>query len=130
MPRSNVLAVDDRPENLVAIDSILKDLEIQLFKAFSGQEALEKVIKEEFAMVLLDAHMPEMDGFETARMLRSIKKTQNIPIIFVTAINREEQHIFEGYSSGAVDYMFKPSLASAKRIRHGRTSRKIHSFGG
>jgi two-component system, sensor histidine kinase len=103
-----ILIVDDRPENLVAMEAVLEDFDIRIHKATSGNEALSKLLKEDYALILLDVQMPDMDGFETARLMKGSEKTRNIPIIFVTAINKEEKHIFEGYDSGAVDYLFKP----------------------
>ena len=106
--RTNVLIVDDRPENLLALESLLENPSLNILKANSGNEALSLVLQHDFALVLLDVQMPEMDGFETAELMRSSKKTKHIPIIFVTAISKEQQHIFKGYEAGAVDYLFKP----------------------
>lgn len=103
-----ILIVDDRPENLVAMEAVLEDFGVYIDKATSGNEALSKLLKEDYALILLDVQMPDMDGFETAKLMKGSEKTRNIPIIFVTAINKEEKHIFEGYDSGAVDYLFKP----------------------
>lgn len=103
-----ILIVDDRPENLVAMQAILEDFDIRIHKATSGNEALSKLLKDDYALILLDVQMPDMDGFETARLMKGSERTKNIPIIFVTAISKEEKHIFEGYDSGAVDYLFKP----------------------
>ena len=104
----NVLLVDDRPENLLSLESILEDQQLGIFKATSGKEALGMLLKRDFALVILDVQMPEMDGFETAELMRGIHRTKYIPIIFVTAISKEDKHIFKGYESGGVDYMFKP----------------------
>jgi two-component system, sensor histidine kinase and response regulator len=104
----NVLAVDDRKENLLAIESILDAGEINLIKATSGNQALSLMFDYDFALVLLDVQMPGMDGFETAELMRGSEKTRHIPIIFITAINKEKKHIFRGYDAGAVDYIFKP----------------------
>ncbi len=104
----NVLIVDDRPENLLAIESVLDGADLNLVRANSGNEALTRLFEFEFALVLLDVQMPEMDGFETAEMMRSIEKTRQIPIIFVTAISKEKKYVFRGYHAGAVDYLFKP----------------------
>ncbi len=103
-----VLLVDDRPENLLALENELEALELEFLKALSGNEALKIAAREDLALILLDVQMPEMDGFETAEILRFDEQTRHIPIIFVTAINREEQYIFKGYELGAVDYLFKP----------------------
>ena len=104
----NVLLVDDRIENLIALESILEDDELNLISATSGQQALELVLKHNFALILLDVQMPEMDGFETAELMRGFEKTKHIPIIFVTAISKEQKYVFKGYEAGAVDYLFKP----------------------
>lgn len=104
----NILLVDDREENLIALESILEDDHLNLIKATSGQEALSLILDHDFALVLLDVQMPEMDGFETAELMRGIEKTKHIPIIFVTAISKEQKYVFKGYEAGAVDYMFKP----------------------
>jgi PAS domain S-box-containing protein len=104
----DILAVDDREENLLAIESIIDSDEINLAKALSGNEALSLMFDYDFALVLLDVQMPGMDGFETAELMRGSDKTRHIPIIFITAINKEKKHIFKGYDAGAVDYLFKP----------------------
>ena len=104
----NILLVDDNPKNLVALESILDRPDVELFRAASGNEALAQVLEHEFALVLMDVQMPEMDGFETAALMRGIEKSRHIPIIFVTAINKEQKYVFKGYESGAVDYLFKP----------------------
>ncbi len=103
-----ILLVDDRPDNLFVLESILKSPELTLIKATSGNEALSLVLEHDFALALLDVQMPVMNGFETAELLRGFEKTKHIPIIFITAINKEEKFIFKGYQSGAVDYLFKP----------------------
>ena len=108
----HILLVDDRPENLVALESLLDDPERNLVKAQSGNEALQLVLEYDFALVLLDVQMPDMDGFETAELMRANSDTARVPIIFVTAINREQRHVFKGYASGAVDYITKPIEAS------------------
>ncbi len=108
MNSSTILLVDDRPENLLALEHILEDFDVRTVTANSGAEALKRCVEEEFALILLDVQMPEMDGFETAELLRSLEKTRSLPIIFVTAISKEQRHIFRGYESGAVDYLFKP----------------------
>ena len=108
MLQQNILIVDDHPENLVALEAILENEDRNLVKANSGQEALTLAVKMEFALVLLDVQMPDMDGFEVASLMRKHKKTRSIPIIFVTAINKDQQYVFKGYEAGAVDYLFKP----------------------
>ena len=104
----NILLVDDRPENLVTLEGILESPELNIFKAYSGNEALSLMFETDFALVLLDVQMPIMDGFETAEIMRSTERTRNVPIIFVTAISTERKHIFKGYEKGAVDYLYKP----------------------
>ncbi|MCC1497972.1 two-component system response regulator [Alcanivorax sp. 1008] len=108
IPAQNVLMVDDTPENLVALQVVLEDLPCNLVSATSGAEALGKLLKQEFSLVLLDVQMPEMDGFEVAEIMRSNKRTMNVPIIFVTANSRDDRNMRRGYQSGAVDYLFKP----------------------
>jgi len=105
----NILIVDDKAENLLALKSVLEsDPSIKILTAQNGNDALALMLEHDFALVLMDVQMPEMDGFETARLMRGRNKTRNIPIIFVTAINTDENHVFMGYESGAVDYLFKP----------------------
>lgn len=104
----NILIVDDRPENLMALEKHLKGPGVNIIKATSGNEALGLTLEHDLALVLLDVQMPQMDGFETAELMRGNNGTEHIPIIFVTAINKEEKHVFKGYESGAVDYLFKP----------------------
>ena len=104
----DILIVDDRPENLLTLEHLLENPELNIVRAGSGQEALASLLDHDFALVLLDVQMPDMDGFETAELMRGNKRTRHIPIIFVTASHTEHQHIFRGYDSGAVDYLFKP----------------------
>ncbi len=106
--KPKILIVDDRLENLLSLEILFENEPYDLIKASSGNEALAQVITHDFALVLLDVQMPEMDGFETAELMRNNKKTEHIPIIFITAISKEKRHIFKGYESGAVDYLFKP----------------------
>ena len=103
-----ILLVDDRPENLITLESILEGPELDIHKAGSGNEALGLLLEHNFALVLLDVQMPGMDGFETAEIMRANERTKHVPIIFVTAINKQRKHIFQGYQSGAVDYLYKP----------------------
>ncbi len=106
--QANVLLVDDRPENLLAMESILADLGQNLIRATSGREALRFLLVEDVALILLDVQMPGLNGFELAELIRERERTQHTPIIFVSAAIRDEQYIFRGYSLGAVDYMTKP----------------------
>ena len=103
-----VLLVDDRPANLLALEAILSDLPIRIVRATSGRDALRQLLKQDFALVLLDVQMPDMSGFETAAAIKAHPRTADVPIIFVTAINRDAAHVFQGYERGAVDYVLKP----------------------
>lgn len=103
-----ILIVDDRPGNLLSLEGLLSDQSYELVKALSGNEALRLMLKQDFALVLLDVQMPEMDGFETAELMRVNPKTSHIPIIFITAGMRDFQFQFKGYDAGAVDYLTKP----------------------
>lgn len=103
-----ILIVDDQPANLLAMKALLEGVGAELLTAASGQEALAMTLEHEFALVLLDVQMPEMDGFETATLMRGMKQTSHLPIVFVTAINKEDEHVFKGYDAGAIDYLFKP----------------------
>jgi signal transduction histidine kinase len=104
----NILMVDDRQENLLALEAALGYLGQNLVKATSGREALKLLLDHDFAVILMDVHMPDMDGFETAALIRQREKSQSVPIIFLTAMNKSEGQVFRGYSLGAVDYIFKP----------------------
>ncbi|HEY3921474.1 MAG TPA: PAS domain S-box protein [Gaiellaceae bacterium] len=104
-----VLLVDDRRQNLVALEAILEPLGHELVSVLSGQEALRTLLqREDFAAILLDVQMPGLDGFETATLIKQRERTRDIPIVFLTAISKERQHVFRGYEVGAVDYVFKP----------------------
>ncbi len=103
-----VLIVDDRPENLLALESILEGMPLNIHKALSGNEALGLLLSNDFALVLMDVQMPDMDGYETAELMRGSERTRAIPIIFITAISKKEKNIFRGYEAGAVDFLFKP----------------------
>ncbi len=106
--RVKLLLVDDRQENLLALQAILEPLGQNLVLAHSGEEALKCVLQHEFACILLDVQMPEMNGFDTAQIIKSRERSRYIPIIFLSAINKEDSYVFKGYSMGAVDYVFKP----------------------
>jgi response regulator RpfG family c-di-GMP phosphodiesterase len=106
--KQKILMVDDKPENLVALEAVLEDDSRELIKAYSGNEALKVLLKDEVALVLLDVQMPGMDGFEVAELMHSNKKIAKVPIIFVTAISKEKKYVVKGYEVGAVDYLFKP----------------------
>ena len=105
---ANVLLVDDRPENLLALEAILEPLGQDLIYANSGEDALRQLLRHDIAVILLDVQMPELDGFETAQLIKQRERTSHVPIIFVTAISKDEEQVFRGYSAGAVDYVFKP----------------------
>ena len=107
-PRANVLLVDDRPENLVALEAVLEGLGPNLVRASSGREALRHLLEEDFALVVLDVQMPDMDGFETAALIRARERSRETPILFLTAICQTEEHVSMGYSVGGIDYVFKP----------------------
>ena len=104
----DILIVDDRAENLLALEAILEPLGQRLVRASSGEEALRKLLTRDFAVILLDVQMPGLNGFDTARLIKSRERTRHIPIIFLTAISKDEEFVFAGYSVGAVDYLFKP----------------------
>ncbi|HVJ49020.1 PAS domain S-box protein [Desulfitobacterium sp.] len=104
----NILLVDDRPENLLALEAVLTSPEYQVIKANSGEEALKWVLKEQFAVILLDVQMPGLDGFETARLIKRRKKSKDVPVIFITALSQASEHVEKGYASGGIDYIFKP----------------------
>ena len=105
--RARVLLVDDDERNLLAVATVLEDLG-EVVLARSGEEALRHLLKGEFAVILLDVYMPGMDGYETAQIIRSRDQTKGIPIVFLSAVNKEAEHLLRGYAMGAVDYVFKP----------------------
>jgi PAS domain S-box-containing protein len=105
--RPRVLLVDDDDRNLLAVKSILEDLG-EVVTARSGEEALRHLLKGEFAVILLDVYMPGMDGYETAQIIRNRDQSKGIPIVFLSAVNKEAEHLLRGYAMGAVDYVFKP----------------------
>nr|WP_244994010.1 response regulator [Actinomadura coerulea] len=102
------MLVDDREENLIALEAILSSLDQDLVRARSGEDALKALLTEEYAVILLDVVMPGMDGFETARDIKRRKKTRDLPIIFLTAVNSDPDYAFRGYAAGAVDFISKP----------------------
>src|SRR3954451_8026394 len=106
--QANILIVDDQEENLLALEAVLEPLGQRLVRAMSGEEALAALLREDFALILLDVQMPDMDGFQTAAFIKQREKTQHIPFIFLTALSKELHHMFRGYSAGAVDYVVKP----------------------
>jgi two-component system, sensor histidine kinase len=106
--RVSILLVDDRPENLLALEAILEPLGQELIRADSGPEALKRVLEVDLSVILLDVQMPGMNGFEVAEIIKSRERSRTIPIIFLSAISKEDAYVFKGYSMGAVDYVFKP----------------------
>ena len=113
----NILLVDDRPENLISLESMLDNTSRNIIRANSGQEALRFALENEIALILLDVQMPDMDGFEVARLLKENSRTKDISIIFVTALSKDEKYTMQGYEEGAVDYLHKPldfNLVQAK----------------
>ncbi len=103
-----ILLVDDRPENLLALEGTLAVLDVECHRATSGPQALNLALDHEYALILLDVQMPGMSGFETAELLHGASNTRHVPVIFVTAISMDERHVYRGYETGAVDYLFKP----------------------
>ncbi|MBF0574004.1 MAG: response regulator [Desulfamplus sp.] len=106
--KPKILIVDDIAENLFALERVLGKIDAEIIKASSGNEALTLILEHDFALIILDVQMPEMDGYEVAELIKSNEKTENVPIIFVTAIDREDSKEIKGYNTGAVDFIFKP----------------------
>lgn len=115
--RVNILLVDDQPENLLALEAILNELGANLVKAASGEEALRCLLYQDFAVILLDVQMPQMDGFEVATLIRQRQRSRETPIIFLTAFSTSEQFMFKGYALGAVDYLMKPLAANVLKSK-------------
>jgi PAS domain S-box-containing protein len=113
----SILVVDDRPENLMALEAALAPLDYRVVKASSGEEALRCLLREEFVVVILDVAMPGLDGFQTAELIRGRDKMRKIPIIFVSAMQQQVEHVFRGYEAGAVDYLLKPIDVHALRAK-------------
>src|ERR1700753_2321037 len=103
-----ILLVDDTPENLTALEALLRQTGVEILRASSGAAALEVLLFHDVSLALLDVQMPEMDGFELAELMRGAERTKHVPIIFVTAGIQERHRIFKGYDAGAVDFLFKP----------------------
>jgi PAS domain S-box-containing protein len=116
-PKANILLVDDRPDKLLALESILTALGQNIVKTASGKDALRQLLKQDFAVILLDVSMPGMDGFETAALIRSRPRSERTPIIFVTALGSNDNHISRGYSLGAVDYLMTPIVPEILRAK-------------
>jgi two-component system, sporulation sensor kinase E len=111
--------VDDIPANLIALEAVLQSTQYELIQATSGAQAIQLLEEHDFALILLDVQMPEMDGFETARRIKSNARTRNIPIIFITAIHTEDPHIRRGYEVGGVDYFGKPFDPEVLKLKVG-----------
>src|SRR3954451_15280814 len=115
--KPSVLLVDDVPANLVALEALLDDMGCELVRAEGGNAALRELLRREFAVMLLDVQMPEIDGYEVARYVRENPATRDVPIIFLTATLRNEEGLLRGYGSGAVDYLLKPLNATILRAK-------------
>jgi two-component system sensor histidine kinase/response regulator len=115
--KAQILLVDDHAGNLLTMEAILQSQDWDIIKAQSGHEALRYLLRQDFAVILLDVQMPNMDGFETASLIRSRERSQDIPIIFLTAYNTNDMHVFKGYSVGAMDYLFKPVVPEILRSK-------------
>ena len=128
--KTKILLVDDTPENLVSIEAALSSLGEELVTASSGKEALRQLLQDDFAAILLDVRMPDMDGFETAALIRSRPRSRQTPILFLTGY-RNEEHLFRGYDLGAVDFLFKPIVPEILRskvavfVELSRSNRKL-----
>src|SRR5579862_8281592 len=116
--RVKILLVDDTPDNLVSLEAALEGLGQELVLARSGTEALRHLLDADFAAILLDVKMPDMDGFQTAELIRSRKRSRHTPILFLTGY-RSDEHLFRGYDLGAVDFLFKPIVAEILRSKVG-----------
>src|SRR5690606_7197041 len=103
-----ILIVDDHEENIISLESLLEHEDRHILRARNGQEALKIALEHELAIILLDVQMPDMDGFEVARLLKENPATKDISIIFVTAISKDHKFTIQGYQEGAVDYLHKP----------------------
>ena len=116
--RMKILLVDDNPENLISLEASLESLGQSLVLAQSGMEALRYLLEDDFAAILLDVKMPEMDGFQTAELIRARKRSRHTPILFLTGYKSDE-HLFRGYDMGAVDFLFKPIVPEILRSKVG-----------
>src|SRR3569832_359402 len=115
--KADVLIVDDNPNNLLALEAILAELDANLVRANSGTEALRRILDLDFAAILLDIQMPGMDGFETATLIRQRERARAIPIIFLTAFPSNDTQVFQGYAIGAVDFLFKPIVPATLKTK-------------
>jgi CheY-like chemotaxis protein len=112
-----VLVVDDSPQSLVALEALLSDLDRKIVKASSGEEALKYLLQEDVGVILLDVQMAGLDGYQTAVLIRERGRTRNVPIIFLTAHNKDETDVAKGYAIGAADYLFKPVVTEALKSK-------------
>jgi DNA-binding response OmpR family regulator len=117
--KANVLLVDDREENLLALQAVLADPEQNLVLAYSGEQAVQELNRQEFAVIVLDVQMPGMDGFQTAELIRTHRSLYEVPIIFLTAIHDNPEHMLRGYSLGAADYIYKPFTTEVLKAKVG-----------
>jgi signal transduction histidine kinase len=115
--KANILLVDDQASNLLALEAILEDLGQNLVRATSGEEALRRLLDDDFAVILMDVKMPDLDGIDTAALIRERERSAHTPIIFLTAFERSEVEVFKGYRLGAVDYLFKPPQPEVLRSK-------------
>src|SRR5262249_13694348 len=128
--KTKILLVDDTPDNLVSLEAALSGLGEELVTATSGKEALRHLLNDDFAAILLDVRMPDMDGFETAELIRSRPRSRQTPILFLTGYKSEE-HLFRGYDLGAVYFLFKPIVPEVLRskvavfVEVSRSNRKL-----
>jgi PleD family two-component response regulator len=118
-PKANILLVNDRPEQLMALEAVLATLEQKIISVRSGSAALDYLAKEEFAVILLDVRVPDLDGFETATLIRRRKESQHTSIIFVTAYGQNDANVARSYSLGGVDYVQTPIVAEILRAKVG-----------
>ena len=128
-PTARILLVDDRPENLFALEAILEPLGQELVRAESGEEALRRLLHDDYAAILLDVQMPRLDGFQTAELIKQRERTRHVPIIFLTALSKDAEHVFRGYESGAVDYITKPFDPAVLRAKVGGLHRALAEDG-
>src|SRR5918998_1222791 len=110
---AKILVVDDDQRNLFAVEEMLRAPGIEIVLADSGEAALRRVLQDDFAVILLDVQMPRIDGYEVASLIRARPRSSRVPIIFLTAFNKDDLHVFRGYTAGAVDYVFKPNRRCA-----------------
>jgi len=115
--RVKILIVDDQPDNLLSAEAVLESLGEEIVTAQSGRDALRRLLKDDFGVIVLDVMMPDMDGLETAALIRSRDRSRDTPIIFLTALGKSEEYLFQGYDVGAVDYLFKPIVPQVLRAK-------------